>query len=1289
MKAPTEQQKLLGIPAGFDDYTRVYVTLPGGKRTSFTFNPYGDRLNSFLGSYGSEALWYHPAFKSDDGSDVTLSVDDVRLVKGTDGKYYDLGGAAFNPENPRFGGTYTLTTKEGIEYKIDAVSGDLLMVTDTNDNTLTYSDSGIVSSTGQSVTFERNAAGQIVAAVDPFGNKIQYEYDDNGDLVAVTDREENTTRFEYHEERSHYLEEVIDPLGRSGVRSEYDESGRMSRMLDVNGEAVELVYDPDNSTQTVLDVFGNPTTYVYDSRGNVLTEVDPVGLITQRTYDEDNNVLTETVITEESGAEGWTTTRTYDGQGNKLSETDPLGNVSRWTYNNLGQVLTETDPLGNTTTNTYSPSGNLLSTTDAEGNVTEFSYDIRGNVISLTGDSNSTANFSYYADGNVKNIEDNLGNQGNYTYDANGKIQSEILKIAITEGEQTVETTWTYDNEGRIKSVVSPDQEIEYRYDEAGNQIQSISFSEQTDYRYDDKGQLVETIYDDDTPENPDDNYRTITVYDRGGLERANFSQNGRVTHFEYDAAGRLTATIYDSSSDAVENLVAAVAPEETVFSIDWTEVIYPDSTPAYLNENPRTSTEYYQNGWVKAEIDETGERVEYKYDAIGRQSEVRYDENNYVTYTYDKAGNRQTETYHAQGTTLTNVYDELGQLTSETDQNNRTTQYEYGENGQLIAVIDARGGRTEYEYNDSGNLLTIKDALSQVTTYEYDESGRQTGVILPDGKRETSVYNDAENSVTITDFNGESIKHVYDEQGNLKQKEFLSSGTSVSYEYDASSRTESYTSSQGTTVYKYDESDRLISRTDPEGPYLPSGTSIEYEYDDGFVVAVKTPENVTTYTYESGLLKTVSNPDIGTTTYFYEPDNTFKTQFPNNVLETRSYDELGRLKRIETAKIDPATGENVEIISSYDYQLDNVGNRLSVTEHSGRQVKYEYDALHRVIKEEILNDPDGNNRVITYTYDDVGNRLEKNDSISGITTYTYNELNQLERETTNGVTTTYTYDDNGNLVSEVTGKHSTTYHWANDGENRLIGVTIVDEDGTQNIEYEYNARGIRVAEIIDGVETRFLIDDLRPYAQVLEEYDAAGNVQTSYTYGYDLISQQQGAEELFYHVDALGSSRVLTSESGGVSNTYNYDAYGNLIQQVDSEENSYLFAGEQRDFETGLDYLRARYYDPAIGRFISADAYDGSLNDPMSLHDYQYAHANPVVNIDPSGYFTLKETLESLAFHSILVPRTANNCDYSEEQRLADISPAKWLSQGLIKEVNKSKNTLFEFFSGGEVATF
>ncbi|MFB8796557.1 MAG: RHS repeat-associated core domain-containing protein [Microcoleus sp.] len=110
-----------------------------------------------------------------------------------------------------------------------------------------------------------------------------------------------------------------------------------------------------------------------------------------------------------------------------------------------------------------------------------------------------------------------------------------------------------------------------------------------------------------------------------------------------------------------------------------------------------------------------------------------------------------------------------------------------------------------------------------------------------------------------------------------------------------------------------------------------------------------------------------------------------------------------------------------------------------------------------------------------------------------------------------------------------------------------------------------------------------------------------------------------------------------MTNGLGAVTDSYSYDAFGNLIVSAGGSNNAYLFAGEQRDSETGLDYLRARYYDPLVGRFVSADAYEGTLNDPMSLHDYQYAHANPVVNTDPSGYFSVAEMHVAESIRNIL----------------------------------------------------
>jgi RHS repeat-associated protein len=160
----------------------------------------------------------------------------------------------------------------------------------------------------------------------------------------------------------------------------------------------------------------------------------------------------------------------------------------------------------------------------------------------------------------------------------------------------------------------------------------------------------------------------------------------------------------------------------------------------------------------------------------------------------------------------------------------------------------------------------------------------------------------------------------------------------------------------------------------------------------------------------------------------------------------------------------------------------------------------------------------------------------------------------------------------------------------------------------------------------VGGQQTRFLIDTVQPFAQVVLEYRPSGVITASYIDGHGLISQTRDGAKVFHHVDGLGSTRALTDSAGAVSNRYMYDAFGSLLNQTGVTSNSYLFAGQQRDASLGLDYLRARYYDPATGRFVSRDAFPGFEEQPLSLNKYLYALANPVNRTDPSGNFTLVE---------------------------------------------------------------
>jgi RHS repeat-associated protein len=146
----------------------------------------------------------------------------------------------------------------------------------------------------------------------------------------------------------------------------------------------------------------------------------------------------------------------------------------------------------------------------------------------------------------------------------------------------------------------------------------------------------------------------------------------------------------------------------------------------------------------------------------------------------------------------------------------------------------------------------------------------------------------------------------------------------------------------------------------------------------------------------------------------------------------------------------------------------------------------------------------------------------------------------------------------------------------------------------------------------------KYVVDKNRAYAQVLEERDSTGSLLVSYLYGHDLLAQTRGTATHYYHYDGLSSTRLLSDISGTITDTYIYDAYGLLLDSTGSTSNPYLYRGEQYDPELKAYYLRARYYQPGIGRFVTTDPVEGSRSMPITQHRYLYGNADPVNNLDP-----------------------------------------------------------------------
>ena len=436
------------------------------------------------------------------------------------------------------------------------------------------------------------------------------------------------------------------------------------------------------------------------------------------------------------------------------------------------------------------------------------------------------------------------------------------------------------------------------------------------------------------------------------------------------------------------------------------------------------------------------------------------------------------------------------------------------------------------------------------------------------------------------------------------------------SFAYTTDGKISTVTDNSGVTSFTYDNMDGLTRVDYPDGNY------VAYSYDNACrLTAVTTPFGTTAYEYDllDRLTRVVDRNGYATVYEYDANGNRTAVHYANGFTTTYEYDLLNRL-------ICEKTVDNRDnVVVQYVYALGAAGERKSVTELD-RTVEYSYDSLYRLTSETITEDEKVT--VYTYAYDNVSNRILKTEN-GAATEYVYNALNQLVSDSE----TSYEYDLNGNLVRVIGSAQSALYEY--NSENKLVKATVQNDSLVIEESYTYDYQGNRTSKTThrsDGV-TEYVkyLNDNSSLTNVLAEMGSEGSVQAYYTIGADLVSQERSGKTSIYLYDGHGSVVGLANENGKVTDTYAYDAFGNLLKSKGSTKNCYRYCGEQFDETTGLYYLRARYMDTTTGRFISQDSYAGSISDPISLHKYLYANSNPVMYSDPSGYASLADHLAAL----------------------------------------------------------
>jgi len=810
-----------------------------------------------------------------------------------------------------------------------------------------------------------------------------------------------------------------------------------------------------------------------------------------------------------------------------------------------------------------------LSMSDRYGNALTFTR-TNDNLTRITSPSGRAVDLQYDSAKRITQATDNIGRTVKYEYDAQGRLAKVTDPLGNFEA-------FTYDSTHRMLTV----------QDKRGNMMVTNE--------YDGNGRVAKQTYADGTT--------NLFVYT---LDASNRVVQTDITN----ERGVVKRTVFNSAGYITSITEALGFPEQQV-----------------------TAYEYTSNNLLLSVTDPLGRKTAYEYDARGNMSrktllagtanaistETTYtaDYSNIqtfkdvtgrvVTRSYDGFGNL-TQVAGANGVLFRGSYNGSGQLLSAEDALGNVTKFEYDgfdltkvidplghvsnimtdAIGRVAATVSPSGVYTSAEMDAYGRPTVVRDGMGSFTNFEYDENGNQVRVSDAKGNNHSYVFNSRNavtqrtnplnQSETINDDYVRNVKQSVDGKGQLTH-----------FEYDSLARLRLVKYADHSTIaYQYDQGNRITQIVDSE-----NGT-ISRTYDSlNNIVTETTPGGSVTYTYYTdGRRETMSVKGQPTLTYLYNSRDLLAVikQAPDalNGNRTRNvsfeYDDLGR--RVQTTFFNGMIRRNV---------FDNAG-RISLITYSTADGKSVGD--------------------LTYQYDLDGRIVEKGGSMANST-----QVAELAEATYDRAAkmvgmqgATFTYDENGNLTSDG----SVSYIW--NARNQLVQVRTAG--GVTIAQFSYDALGRRSKKTVNGVTSAYVYDNW----DVVQEKDGNSQLKAVYVMGaIDEPLQRISVDAGFSRVDTylsdhLGSVLTLKDMSGEDIVTYSYDAFGNSRASV-FDGNPFQFTGREND-GIGFYYYRARYYSPALHRFLQSDpiGLNGGIN------TYAYVTNNPISRTDPMGLRPLSE---------------------------------------------------------------
>lgn len=1168
---------------------------------------------------------------------------------------------------------------EGGKYKVE------------NNTLKDYTWLGYTFTTDTSVTANSETSSYALSTVD--GSVKQY-FTSDGRLLQMKDAYDNTVTFKYTQHsvyNTKLLTEITDVIGNS-ITIAYTTN---SVTLTKGNDTVTYNKGLNGSTeilQSVVDEAGRLTTYSYGllpAKANLigtsensaisnpyllLTKVThPTGADTEYQYEglptkqyfgpssfseayriaSRQDKLTYSNLTTESFNHRSITytghyAQTY-GQGHTFSTAISNGLTS--TLFNYRKVhLNDTQPaqyyldsqvesasgVSKTMTNTYSKQ--VGSRTYAVPYPTTVVSSDNQTADTLT----STTQYDDY--GNTTQTVDALGATSTYTYDSTKKWLLNSRQQVGTN--QYVYTSYTRNTQGDITAMEVREnnasgailKKVTFSGIDAHGNVTSMTITNGTK-------PLVYTVeYDTALKAYPVKQH--VQVKDALGVAST------ITTEMQYDtASGRIIASIdgkgnqTDYTYDQLGRVTSVTHPDDSTINVGYNDTL---NTVTYTDELGRQSrTQWNGLGWkmeeglfgangyeARARIgydshgrniwseDALGNRTYYEHDAWSRplktinpdltESIINYNDALREIVATDASGNAMAEFFDKFGRSI-----RVEELTGGTNRSIVSQKSYYPINGALHQQTDAKQESTTYAYDLLGQLTTVTNPKGEITQYRYDQAGNHTKTIFADGNEAHKVYDELGRLLENIDPRGQKDTYWYDANGN-RSKLIDKAGQIYQYTYNSRNFLLAKNGPTQTISFSY--------RADGSRSTMSEGmgtTSYNYAPHTGELLSVVYPDGKSvSYTYNKGQRASMATPFGDTIGYTYTVNGQLATLKWNNV-EQANYNYLanGQLWKSNLGGV-------VESERTYTNGL------LSELKHTGLQ----------------------GNLNLGFTYGRDGNKnitsMEKTVDLLAVEdfTFTYDQLNRIETSTQ--FDEAYAYDNRGNrqtLQTDAEFGQAPAGQYEYDEWDRLSKVTM--EDGKEAT-YRYNGDNLLVERTYDEVTTRYYYDGQQVIAEGIVQPGDVVTEKVSYLRGHGLaMLEEANGRKGYYAHNGHGDVVEIRGSNGELLNSYTYDIWGKPLLTSEAISNSFRYSGEYWDEATGLQYLRARWYDPSVGRFINEDAYEGEISNSLTLNLYTYVVNNPLRYIDPSG-----NKMEDDKYGNI----TKQDLSFID-QHAADFALAKW----------------------------